>query len=393
MDFVIHFKQYQSLLHYYYSKQKKTMTRVKPTSSPEKSYPIEEQNQLLESTSQSSFEKDESKSSFFSSIKFLLMLMISLLVLISVIVLSVIWISTFSSSIAEQSTKVREEDFSKIVSFIERTLQDVLLVVESVKAQLYNDFNYLDPISLERHTYKTFKVVKNYLSQVVLAVYIGYPDGSNYGMVNLGDSAQYFNTTLGLDQYFWECRDIASNEYCNRTVEPNVVIPPFTSNYVAQFASTNPGNPVVTLSYADPTMPQFVFLTTVSSFTNVGTIKPGDNFSFHFAFDMSVATVSNFLIEITKSVRGSTAFVIEKKTDFIIASDDPDAVVATWDNQGVIHRKTALDFGGDISVTGNIIYNRFKTFNEIACNTKQDLTTLIDFISIQRLCTNEGIDW
>ncbi|EFC38928.1 predicted protein [Naegleria gruberi] len=333
---------------------------------------------------------DELKTTFFSSIKFLLIILISLLILISVVLLSVIWISSFSSAVGEMSSKVRRQEFEKIVSFTQRILNDVMLVTESVKSQLYSDFDF--DTMIEKHMFKAMRVAQKYLPSVTQGVNIGDPFGAFYGLAHFGDEITFYNITPGKDQYYYNCRNFYTSDYCNRSSEPDIVYPPFTSNFVAESASVNPGNPVFTVSYVDPTLPNFVFLTAVSSFKQ-GNIKSGASFSYFFGYDMTVASISEFLVEITKEVSGSSSFIIEKKTDFIIASDHPEVAVATVDSQGNVQRKTANDFGGDVTKIGNIVYGAFKSFDELTCNTESVLSDVSNVISVYRLCTEEGLEW
>ncbi|EFC46793.1 predicted protein [Naegleria gruberi] len=326
------------------------------------------------------------------SIKFLLIFLISLLLLISVFFLSIIWISCFSSAVVDLSSRMRAQEFDKIIQFTKKTVNDVLLVTESVKSQLYYDFDFSNMI--EHHLHRAMKVAQANLPNVTQGVYVGDPFGGYFGFAHLSGEITYFNLTPNCNQVYFVCKNFDTSENCDRGTEPEFVFPPYTSNYVAEMASTNPGNPVFTLSYVDPSLPSFVFMTMVSSIkTGQQPIKPGASFSYYFAYDMTVMSVSTFLVDITTSIHGSSSFIIETQSEFVIASDHPEVSVAIVDKDGNVERKTTATFGGQVTKIGKIVYDTFEKLTSIPCNEERVLSLTESVVSIKRFCSKEGIDW
>jgi len=125
------------------------------------------------------------------SIKFLLTLLMCFLVVVSISSLSVIWISSFGATVGNLSADVRHRDFDMMVNSIENMLDEVLLLTESVKGQLREDFDFYNLTMVERHIYRSYKVAMKFLPTVTTTVYVAHSDGSCFGMINLESGPMY----------------------------------------------------------------------------------------------------------------------------------------------------------------------------------------------------------
>ena len=96
-----------------------------------------------------------------TSIKFCMIVMVSGLLFLSVLILSAIWLASFSPTVVSLSSTVRDEEFSTIVKYAEQTLKEVNVLNEAIKQQLAtDDYSYGNFDYLERIMFAGYKVSK-----------------------------------------------------------------------------------------------------------------------------------------------------------------------------------------------------------------------------------------
>ena len=116
-------------------------------------------NQSQEELLVTQVEQEEVKGSYLQSIKFCLITLISGLILMSVLVLSATWISSFSPTMAQLSSAARDNEFHKIITYTESILREVAIASETVKQQLVGEnFQMSNYDYAEKITYNTYKV-------------------------------------------------------------------------------------------------------------------------------------------------------------------------------------------------------------------------------------------
>ena len=225
---------------------------------------------------------------------------------------------------------------------------------------------------------------------------LGDPYGGNKGimMMNGIPSILLVNST---GQYWTYCDNITINEYCHtKSSEPDVQLPPFDMSYILGVASEHVNKPTFTLSYTDPTLPSITFMSLVNSrpASNETDIS-GINFDWYFGFDISVATISNYLKDITEKITGSLAFIIEIETEFIVASSYPEIPVTKWDDKGNQERKKAINFGvPEVEQVGLFLYERYqKKLDSLSCGTFEFLSFQDRYVNVYRMCNQANINW
>lgn len=98
------------------------------------------------------------KAPFIRSIRFSIMLLTSIVVIISVVILSIIWLSSLLPANLEWSTIARGKEFDKIASTVMNMLSDVAFSSDIMKGQLMYLLDFSNSTQIEQVTYQTFKV-------------------------------------------------------------------------------------------------------------------------------------------------------------------------------------------------------------------------------------------
>ncbi|KAF0979913.1 hypothetical protein FDP41_001066 [Naegleria fowleri] len=304
--------------------------------------------------------------SFIRSIKFTLILMISILLVLSVIVLSAIWLEISMSS-------------------------------EDIKQQFIGDG--LDIYNLnvvEKKTYSGYKSGQKLHNGIVISSYVGDMYNFCFGFITWSNGHALFNITSE-DQKIYSCAlPLSQYDYCQRKSTPDQVMSSFDLSVIIQSCMAHPNNLTFTPSYADPAMPQYTFISLINCVeeTNPTLLANGKKFSYYYGNDLTTGSISEFLKKRTEELVGSRSFIIETCSNFVIAVDN-DAILSTWGTGNTLIRKTyeTIEDATVVSLSRSALTNLGKTWKELACN--QILVTLdaSSYISVYRLCTVTNIDW
>ncbi|KAG2387490.1 hypothetical protein C9374_001084 [Naegleria lovaniensis] len=322
------------------------------------------------------------------SIKYILITLIVGLIVMSVLILSAIWVSCFSTTVSEMSHSIRDKDFSRMVTYTDETLKRVAFFMSMFKGQLLNDYKTMDD-TLVNHIYKAYKSLMKYESMLTFALFLGEYHGNTLGMTQLGNNFVLLNLTYGKNQSFYICRDFYNNDYCNRNSTPDLVRSAFTNQAPSETANNNPGKTLFAPSFTDPTHPDVTFLTLMSSFELSAPLGNGQRVSHAIGYSMSTKFLSLFLVEMTKSIAGSHTFIIEVETNYIIASDQQNEKSVSGSA-----RKMIGDMNEAIKRVGLQVYSEFNNnLRNIQCNNRHVITLTDQFILVHRLCNENGIDW
>ncbi|KAG2388153.1 hypothetical protein C9374_001003 [Naegleria lovaniensis] len=321
------------------------------------------------------------------SIKYVLIIMIVGLIILSVLILSAIWVSCFSATVSELSHSVRDKEFSRIVSYADESLTRVAFFLETFKGQLLKDYQAMDHV-LENHLYLAWKSLMKHEASLSYALFVAEYEGGALGMSIFGNLTWFLNITYAQNQQFYICHDVPNHEYCNRNSTPDMILPAFTDKVATDTVTRNPGKTIFAPSFTDPTQPNIVFLTLLTSY-KLDVPKSDRTVSHFIGYCMTARFLSLFLVEMTKSITGSHTFIIEVETDFIVASDQID------DHSGSSStRKKIVDMSPSMKAIGMKVYSQFNNnLRNLQCNNRLEMTLADQFILIHRLCNENGIDW
>ena len=262
---------------------------------------------------------------FFLSIRFWMIILNSMLVVVSVLLLSGTWISVFTPTIIAASALQREQQFQSIVTFVSDTIREVSMVSDTMKQELSVAFDFRDYDMAEKKMYKLYKTELEYHEGLTVTSYIGDNRGTCFGVINWGGIPTLLNITTE-DQKLYFCQDWEDLDYCKRNSTPDILLPKFDMSTIVESCNKFPGRKVFTPSYADPTMPQYTFISFLNSYRLDKPDANGNLFEFYFAFDLTVQTISAYLHSSTEKIQGSSSFIIEQETDYIVASKYPSLV-------------------------------------------------------------------
>ncbi|KAG2393184.1 hypothetical protein C9374_009761 [Naegleria lovaniensis] len=330
----------------------------------------------------------------FSSIKFFLILLLCGSVVISVLVLSAVWLGSLLPSIYGFSTSVKALESDKLASYIQQTIGNVVRISAAAKSQLTATLDYSNKTWVEKQMYAIFKSEMQFQAGLTTTTFIGDDIGTCYGIFSWNGMPALIDANL-VDQKLYYCKDFETHDdYCHRNSTPDAILSPFDLSIIVEIGNKFAGRPAFTPSYTDKTLPQYAFLSLINSW-KLPTPVNGNNFKYYFGYDLSVGSISNYLKKFSESDElGSRSMVVEADSNYIVAFDR-DVPFVTWDATGNSKR---LDLSSleDPVMTGVVqnIKNKYPVLKEIRCNQKVSFSGSKGmFISIQRLCTDYNIDW
>lgn len=166
------------------------------------------------------------------------------------------------------------------------------------------------------------KTSQQLLQGIVIASYVGDSDNNCIGVIELvsGGQVNVVNTS-SINQLVYNCQNYTEYDRCIRNKDPDEIIPTFDLSYLVQVCDENPKQQVFTLSYADISMPNHVFVTAINCVVVKNVPLPKNhNFHYYLGNDMTVESISRFLKEKTETMTGSTSFIVETETELLIAS-------------------------------------------------------------------------
>ena len=149
---------------------------------------------------------------------------------------------------------------------------------------------------------------------VAISAYIGDPQNNCFGSITWGNGSAVFNITP-IDQKIYYCGPLSSYNYCNRSSAPDEVTESFDLSVIIKLCTDSPSALALTSSYADPSMPQYTFISMINCQPD-----PQGRFLYYYGNDLTTGSISAFLKEKTSSIFGARSFIIESSTGYIIAS-------------------------------------------------------------------------
>ena len=370
------------------------MTRIQPlgtSSKPNSEQKLQEkapgknsdQNASPAETPRKTIQSRSRVLSFFTSIKFILVFIIFLLILSCTVVFDSIWITAFSSEVGTLSEKVRKSEFDVIISYTETSIKNVVLATESTKSQLDSNFDFTNQTLIMDRTFRLQKVIKSHIDFLNM-LSIGDASGNMYGITVEETSVMYTAVNQGQNQSYWNCIDPEHNDVCIHQTKPDKVVNSTDYTLLSQTATRNPGKTIFSPSFVASTNSNQLNIACTSSISSYGKIND------FVTIVMNLEVLSEFLYKQTVNITGTVVFVFETQSKNMIASGFLEDVFTERDST----RKTFSTHGGGVTKFGDQIALQFNNdFQNLACNT--NVTVIIDdtYVSVRRMCIDEGIDW
>ncbi|KAF0973029.1 hypothetical protein FDP41_008693 [Naegleria fowleri] len=328
------------------------------------------------------------------SIKCSIILLMSLVVFASVIVLSAVWISSLLPSNIRWSNMERDNEFREIINSVSRTIVDLTHSHYVMRGQVLKLLDFSNASQIEQVTYQTYVTEDLQNNGLVQTVYIGDDQYNGLGIYH--DPAEgpcLFNYTANDRQEFYYCDpDFELYDYCKRNNTPDLVLGPFDVSSLVDTCNDNPKKQIFAETYVDVTTPNYdTFITLLYCFS----MNNKTRFNYYLAFDFTVASFSNFLVQATQKVHGSKSFIIETETNYVVAIDDPTIKVAIPLSDDTVERKTIKTLNEDRTreVVNFVFAHAQDNISNIECNQIQTFEDGFDYISLYRMCTETKIDW
>jgi len=325
---------------------------------------------------------------FHRSVRFSFLVVFSLSLLLIVLSSFAIWIPALCTSLFMMGESSRTKQFDNIMLFIDRQLQDTLLLSENLKNILRHDFNYSSPSVVEGVLFRVYKSEKMLRNGLISGFYIGYMDGTAFGMANLS-SSHYF-IEIGSSANLYECKKPLSTSYCWRNSTPDIVMEaPNLSSYIER-GKTFVDQPSFSLSFMEKGNSDSVNLFLVNS-VGIGT----NQISFYVGCDVSMQYFSLMLARLLSSIESSISFVLESPTGLIVSSSSNDTMYSFKDSDtGVVVRHTGFTVNSRIGKITSAIQNKVGgNLRLLRCNERITFSTADEFVIAQRTCKEENVDW
>ncbi|EFC36690.1 predicted protein [Naegleria gruberi] len=331
--------------------------------------------------------KNEKTVSCFRSVKFFIISMITILVVLSALIISATWLSSFGPAITSLSSTIRKNEFESVRSYIEKTVQEIVLVVNTAKSQIHED-DLDHPDKLELSMFKFYKSEFETHDALPSAILIGNQTGS-ISIINWGTIPAFVDIGTSYQKVYY-CLAGLTVDYCKRSVTPNMIMPSFELSGLYATAKSNPDNSLFTPSYnvgADLT-----FVTMMTSWLKSNSTT---EISKYLAFSMELKRISKFLEDLVSSIARSTAFIIETKTDYLIAVNNRTISLAYLaENKVDVIRRTGLTvLSEEHNKLAKEMYRNYPNLKELKCDTLYQISTLNEYITVYRFCSKYNLDW
>ncbi|KAL9648894.1 hypothetical protein ABK040_003823 [Willaertia magna] len=283
---------------------------------------------------------------FFQSIRFILPITMVVTIIISIILISIIWISCFAASLSTFAEKNKRSEFYQLKSYILKSIEEIRNVGFTMANILQIELDFNNSSRIEHLMYQFFMSEYRARPTTLVAIYCGDEFANTIGVVKLGEATKpsalyaYYNYSLTPnfvncvngsmgDGYIniYECNNFENLNYCNRTNVPTSVLKTFEMAACPVAMNGTIGNVTWLKSYEDPAFPGIVFLTLTVSFLT------SDGKKAWVAYDISIDTFSTYLKNSVQELPGALSLVIETQNNYIIASNEQeykyDAVLTT----------------------------------------------------------------
>ncbi|EFC37624.1 predicted protein [Naegleria gruberi] len=334
--------------------------------------------------------------SFFTSIKFCLILAKFMVVLLSVSTLSIIWISSFAPTVSELSSKVRDSEINVIIKNTVNTLSEIAHVGKIMRQQVLSyGYGISDYSKVEVSMYGNYKTSQELYGGVTIASYIGDPYNNCFGTMtwtSTASGAATFNITPTDFQIFY-CASMSDNERCIRDSTPNEVLGFYDMKILIESCNNYPNDVVFTPSFADPILPQYTWVSMLSCVPRTTPDAYGNKFSLYYGMDLTITSISDFLKNKTRSIYGARGFFIETKSSYLIAVDS-DIPTSKSLSDGTIQRFTIYTIDDkEVVMFSQTILSSIGSLTTLTCNSLNIISDSSHYILSYRLCTDTHIDW
>ncbi|KAG2383116.1 hypothetical protein C9374_004453 [Naegleria lovaniensis] len=323
------------------------------------------------------------------SIKFFVIVLITLLVVASAFVISTTWLGAFIPAISDFSFDVRQGENDKLVMNIRQTMTEAVIVLETAKGQ-YRKEDLINPASIELSLYRFFQSETNYHGGLPLAVLLGNHTMS-YTVLQWGPIPSFIEIGPVMQKIYY-CAGLTA-DYCARATTPAMVMPSFDLSLIISTAEKRPGKPTFTPSYS--VSGSLIFVTLVTSWKAQGNQTADSSpISNYLAFAMTTDKLSKYLKQLSQDMSGSKAMIIETSTNYLLAIDNETSILAVQEGATAI-RKTPLNIDiKEYRDIGNAIYQHIPNLKSgIECNTYKHLVLSSSYIMLYRMCSEYNMDW
>ena len=245
------------------------------------------------------------------SIKICLVLMVSMMILATLLVTSIIWLTSFASTVEVMATELTEHQFAFLVQQVNNTLSELVISSETSKNQMKihvsqntSDFDQLNLDLLQ------FVKSETKLHPIVEAVKLYNFEGYGNGFVTPKENVRPFIliTTRPIFDTYYICDFGASSVVCPILLSQ---VPTFETGQVKKIAAKYPDTPIFSETFSSPGVP-VILISLVNSFRLENSTRVFD--WIHY-LDFSTTTFSWFLKESTDSIDGAIAFILEGQVE------------------------------------------------------------------------------
>nr|CAG4717226.1 unnamed protein product [Naegleria fowleri] len=324
------------------------------------------------------------------SIKFFVIILITLLVVASSFVLSGTWLSAFIPAISDFSFDVRQGENEKLVMNIQQTMNEAIIVLETAKGQ-YHIQDLTNPAQIELSLYRFFQSEANYHGGLPLAVLLGN-NSMSYSVLQWGPIPTFIEIGPVMQNLYY-CAGLSA-DYCVRSSTPSLVMPSFDLSLIISTAEKRPGKPTFTPSYSVGGSIIFVTLVTSWKANVVNQTANSSPISNYLSYALTTDKLSKYLKKLSQEMDGSKAMIIETNTNYLLAIDNETSILAVQEGETVV-RKTPLNIDiKEYRDIGEAIYRAIPNLQTgIECNSYKNLVLSSNYIMMHRICSDYNMDW
>ncbi|KAF0978729.1 hypothetical protein FDP41_002549 [Naegleria fowleri] len=320
----------------------------------------------------------------FKSSRVVLLILVSSSILLTMILLTLVWVPTFSSSVYSLSEKNRLKEFNGIVSFITQSIREVVLVSEASKNLLKYGFDFSNSTWVERAMYQIYKSEQQFHKGSTVSTYIGDVLGNVVGIVNAYgvDMLVVINNTHTL---LYQCQT-SDDDICVHNTKPNKILSGASMENTINQALRFPGEPSFTPSYVDTRNSDAVLISLVNSIQ-----VENQEIFYYFGYDISTRKIGSYLSETCTNIADSLVFIFESTTNNLISSSFP-----RFSYYNGNERKTSLnmhEIPRAVVISETLLQKLEGNFKNLRCGEYMLVAHADELIASHRICLQEDIDW
>ncbi|KAL9648856.1 hypothetical protein ABK040_003786 [Willaertia magna] len=290
-------------------------------------------NIKTESGNNNNNEYEGEQGKFYRSISCCLTMLICFSIVISILFITVVWVSTFSASLITLADSNRRNEFNKLENYFRQTLKDIENFGETAGGVLSKELQYYDLKKTEDLMFSLWKAQYLNTNGLEYFIFVVDADGIALGFSRPETPGSYgddvFTTMVLLHPnisgpnhfYMYVCKDFFNKNYCDRgpLKSPDIVVDSSGNNVILyQMAIPYIGQKIWTPLYSDAATPGLLHMNMLYAFNTTYVNK--DNAV--FGYDFAATSMGIYLNESTLHLPGAVVFVIETPTGQIVASND-----------------------------------------------------------------------